>query len=221
MPLRRFQAVRSPALAGALLAGAGGTALAEDFALDLPDVSLVDAATVSAMPEPRIGEVREFVGAVASIPCSRWEIVPSDDPDVLLSQCEHYRIHFRRSEHLNMFRITAGEETAVSFDPAYPAIEFPLEVGRSWRRKYTGDSMIEGVQWRGDVSCEVADFTDVDVAAGRFKAYRIECRDRWKVADVESSVTSTTWYAPAVEGVIKTRNYEDSRWDTELKAYQR
>lgn len=221
MPIRRFHAIRFAALLGILSAAGGATTQAEDFALDLPEVSLVDAATVSGMPDPAVGEVREFVGAVASIKCSRWEIVPSDDPDVLISQCEHYRIHFRRSENLNMFRITAGDEPAVTFEPAYPAVEFPLEVGRRWRKKYTGDSMIEGIQWRGDVSCEVADFADVDVAAGRFKAYRIECRDRWKVADVESSVTSTTWYAPEVEGVVKTRNYEDSRWDTELKAYSR
>jgi hypothetical protein len=221
MPLHRFGGTCLLAVASILASGGRPVAQAADPMLDLPDVSLVDTATVSAMPAPAVGEVREFVGAVASINCSRWEIVPSDDPDVLVSQCEHYRIHFRRSEHLNMFRITAGDEPALTFDPAYPAIEFPLEVGRRWRRKYVGDSMIEGIQWRGDVSCEVADFADVDVAAGRFKAYRIECRDHWKVADVASSVTSTTWYAPEVAGVIKTRNYEDPRLDTELKAYSR
>lgn len=198
----------------------GGAVQATD--LDLPEVSLVEAATVAEMPAPAVGEVREFVGPVASIDCSRWEVVESNVPDALVSQCEHYKIYFKRSEHLNLHKITAAnDELAVEFTPAYPGIEFPLAVGNQWRRRYHGHSVIEDVRWQGDVTCDVADFAQVDVAAGTFKAFRIECRDRWQVGDAESSVTSTTWYAPEVAGVVKSVNYEDSRWNTELKAYSR
>ncbi|MGD9602610.1 MAG: hypothetical protein AB7O21_10780 [Gammaproteobacteria bacterium] len=189
--------------------------------LDLPDVSLVDAATVAEMPDPMVGEVREFVGPVATIPCSRWEIVTADAEEIV-SACEHYRIHFKRSEQLNMYKVVAAKgEIALQFEPAYPAIQFPLKVGAHWREKYTGHSAIEGLSWDGDVECDVADFAEVKVAAGAFKAFRIECRDRWRVGENGSSVTSTTWYAPDIAAVVKTLNYEDPRWNTELAAYSR
>lgn len=195
-------------------------ALAGD--LDLPDISLVAAATEAEMPQPKPGEVHEFVGSVATIPCSRWEVLPSPDPDTVLSACGEYRMYFLRSEQLNLHRVTMAEgKEAVRFEPAYPALQFPLAVGKHWRKAYQGQSALEDISWQGDVSCEVADFARVVVAAGDFEAFRIECRDRWKVADVESSVTSTTWYAPAAGAVVKSVNYEDSRWNTELKSLSR
>ncbi len=195
-----------------------GAARAGD--LDLPEVSLVEASTVAEMPSPEIGEVREFVGSVATIDCSRWEIIESDVEDSLVSQCGDYKFYFKRSENLNMHKVTgANGVVAVEFTPAYPGIQFPLAVGKHWRKPYKGHSAIEDISWEGDVDCEVAEYAQVEVAAGVYKAFRIECRDHWKVGDAESSVTSTTWYAPDAGGVVKTLNYEDSRWNTELKAF--
>ena len=126
------------------------------------------------------------------------------------------------SEQFNLYKITAAKDAlTLEFTPAYPGIQFPLAVGKRWRKSYVGHSVLEDVTWDGDVTCEVADFAQVAVAAGVFKAFRIECRDHWKVGGAESSVTSTTWYAPEIEGVVKSVNYEDARWNTELKAYSR
>jgi hypothetical protein len=212
---------RGARLGGGLLLGiALWTATAKAGDLDLPDVSLVEASTVAEMPSPEIGEVREFVGSVATIDCSRWEIIESDDADSLVSQCGDYKFYFKRSEHLNMHKVTGAKGVvAVEFTPAYPGIQFPLTVGKHWRKPYKGHSAIEDISWAGDVECEVAEYAQVEVAAGVFKAFRIECRDHWKVGDAESSVTSTTWYAPDAGGVVKTLNYEDARWNTELKAF--
>ena len=207
-------------LALSLLFSAVPAALAND--LDLPDISLVAAATEASAPSPKVGDVHEFVGAVATIPCSRWEVVPSDDPAVVVSACEKYRMYFKADDHMNLHHVVMPDGSeAVRFEPAYPALEFPLAVGRQWQREYKGHSTIEDIAWDGDVSCEVADFAPVEVTAGRFDAFRIECKDRWKVADAASSVTSTTWYSPEVGGVVKSVNYEDSRWNTELKAWSR
>ena len=214
--------VRAPRrwLASLTFALFGGTAIAGD--LDLPDISLVAASTEAAAPSPAVGDVHEFVGAVATIPCSRWEVVASDDPAFIVSACDQYRMYFSAADHFNLHHVVMADGSeAVRFDPAYPAIEFPLAVGRQWRKAYKGHSTIEDIAWDGDVSCEVADFAPVEVAAGRFDAFRIECKDRWKVADAASSVTSTTWYSPEVGGVVKSINYEDSRWNTELKAWSR
>lgn len=197
-----------------------GMCAADD--LDLPDVSLVAAATEATMPEPAIGEVHEFVGSVATIPCSRWEVVESPDPDLVHSACGDYRMEFKRGEQMNLHRVTMADgKEVVRFDPAYPALAFPLSVGKQWRKAYAGHSFQEDIAWQGEVSCEVADFAKVSVAAGDLDAFRIECKDRWKVADAESSVTSTTWFAPALGAVVKSVNYEDPRWNTELKRISR
>ncbi|MBM4226955.1 MAG: hypothetical protein FJ164_04300 [Gammaproteobacteria bacterium] len=190
--------------------------------LDLPDVSLVAAATEAGMPEPSPGEVHEFTGSVATIPCSRWEVLESSDPALVESACGDYRMYFKREEQMNLHRVTTADgKELVRFDPAYPSLRFPLAVGKQWRKAYAGHSLLEDIAWQGDVSCEVADFAKVSVAAGDLDAFRIECKDRWKVADAESSVTSTTWYAPALEAVVKSVNYEDPRWNTELKRVSR
>lgn len=190
--------------------------------LDLPDISLVAAATEASMPEPSPGEVHEFTGSVATIPCSRWEVLESSDPGLVESVCGDYRMYFKRDEQMNLHRVTTAEgKELVRFDPAYPALQFPLSVGKQWRKAYAGHSLLEDIAWQGDVSCEVADFAKVSVAAGELDAFRIECKDRWKVADAESSVTSTTWYAPELRAVVKSVNYEDPRWNTELKRVSR
>lgn len=187
--------------------------------LDLPDISLVGSATEAPLPSPEVGDVHEFVGNVAGIPCSRWEVIESSDPAFVQSTCGEYMFHFSRAEHLNLHRVTmAGGKEAVRFEPAYPSLRFPLAVGKKWRIKYQGHSTLEDIAWQGDVSCEVAEFAAVKVAAGDYDAFRVECKDRWKVADAESSVTSTMWYAPSIEAVVKTVNYEDPRMNSELAA---
>ncbi|MGH8597004.1 MAG: hypothetical protein ACREXT_10150 [Gammaproteobacteria bacterium] len=186
----------------------------------LPDISLVESSTVTEIPTPKVGEVREYVGAVASVNCGRWTVIEAGDEDSVIAECPPYKIHFKKSDHLNMHKITgAGDEPVLVFEPSYPGIEFPLSVGQNWHRQYHGYSAIEGLRWEGDLACEVADYAEVKVAAGTFKAYRIECNDNWAAGQMESRVSSTTWYAPAVNGVVKTVTYEDPRWNSELKAY--
>jgi hypothetical protein len=193
---------------------------AQDVAL--PDVSLAELSTAVELPMPKLGETREFIGAVASVNCDHWEVVNLDLNGHMVSQCGQNKIYFKKDDSLNLHKVTAAnDKTTLVFEPSYPGVEFPLQVGKKWRRQYTGYAAVEGLRWDGDIACEVADYTDVVVAAGTFKAYRIECHDDWAVGTMESSVNSTTWYAPDVPGIVKTINYEDPRWNSELKAYSR
>jgi hypothetical protein len=219
--MREFQfvAVNAQRVLLAAMLGTGLPLYAQN--VDLPEVSLLDEAAVASVPEPRVGEVREFIGNVGTMPCTRWEVVESDREGFLMSQCEQYKIYLKRDASFNMQQITANDEVVLEFKPYYPVIEFPLQVGKSWRGEYAGHSVIEDAYWDGKVKCEVADFTDVEVAAGTFKAYRIECQDRWKAAGMESSINTTTWYAPDIAAIVKTITYEDPRWNSELKAYSR
>lgn len=195
---------------------------AQDLDISLPDVSLAESSTITEMPTPQVGEVREFDGAIAAVKCDRWEVIDTDLDGYLVSQCGVNKIFFKKADHLNLHKVTgANDEPTLVFEPSYPGIEFPLKVGNTWRRQYTGYSAIESLRWTGDLACEVADYADVAVAAGTFKAYRIECHDNWAAGQMASSVNTTTWYAPDVPGVVKTKNYEDPRWNSELKAYSR
>ncbi len=215
---RRIEIVLSTALA----AGVVFSSLAAAQDVSLPDISLVEIETVSDIPTPQVGEIREFTGSVASVNCSRWEVIASDSADHLVSQCGSNKIYLKKADHLNLHKVTGvGGENTLVFEPSYPGIEFPLQVGKKWRRPYTGFAAIEGLRWEGDLGCEVADYTEVEVVAGKFKAYRIECHDNWTVGTTGSSVNSTTWYSPEIAGVVKTITYEDPRWNSELKAFSR
>ncbi len=198
------------------LSGAG----AATNELDLPEVSLVDEGTVAEVPTPPVGATRDFVGPVAGVNCSHWEVVASPDKDTLLSACGEYKIHLKRSENLNMQKLTAaGDKTVMEFEPAYPVVAFPLEVGKHWHRQYTGHAAVADATWSGDMTCDVADFGEIKVAAGAFKAFRIECIDAWKMGPATTHYTLTTWYAPSIKSVVKSLNYEDPHMSTELKAY--
>ena len=212
--VRRRAAAWAVTAAGIMLAI--GSPAAE---VTLPDVSLADASVIAEAPTPHLGEVREFIGRIATVDCQRWEVINLDHKGDLVSQCANYKVYMTRAESYNLHEVTgAQDKPAVVFEPAYPVVQFPLSIGKRWRKEYTGYFAIEGLRWDGDVKCEVADFEDTTVAAGTYKAFRIECHDNWKVGPAASSVDSTAWYAPAVGGVIKAINYEDSHWNFELKS---
>ena len=195
------------------------TSVASAQVVELPDISLADESTIAEQPIPKLGTVQEFVGPVATLHCSRWEVVAINQNGYLVSQCEQFKMFLKVDQSLNLHKVTAGKDDALIFEPGYPTIEFPLRVGKRWRKQYQAYSAIEGLRWEGDVKCEVADYGNIEVAAGKFKAFRIECHDNWKVGQAASSINTTHWYAPAAQGIVKTLSYEDPRWNAELKSY--
>ncbi|MSR14394.1 MAG: hypothetical protein EXR86_07490 [Gammaproteobacteria bacterium] len=206
----------------ALCFGATSNGSAQELDISLPDVSLAETSTLTDRPSPKLGEVREFTGAVAGVNCSRWEVVALDSDGQTVSECGTNKLYFKQDDHLNLHKATGPKDANILvFEPSYPGIEFPLKVGNHWHRPYAGYLAIEGLRWEGDLNCEVAEFSEVTVVAGTFKAYRIECHDNWTVGQTGSSLNSTTWYAPEIGGVVKTITYEDSRWNSELKAFSR
>jgi hypothetical protein len=101
----------------------------------------------------------------------------------------------------------------VDYTPAYHAYEFPLAVGKSWRRNYAiaqpGARPVPA-QVRG----QVAGWERIKVLAGEFDALRIERASylddeefwRWGTRAYE-----TDWYAPAVGRFV--RHEERSEFD--------
>lgn len=199
--------------AGAGGAGAGGIAL--------PDVSLSGSAPLADKPTPELGEIREFTGPVGTVDCRRWEITDTNAGGYLVSRCGDYLSYLSAEHDYNIVKITDKDgNPRILFEPFYPGISFPLEVGRRWQGAYTGYTASDGMRWDGHVTCEVQDYEELTVAAGTFQTYRIECRDEWTAGTMASSGNTTSWYAPEVKGIVKTIGHEDSRWNSELKAIE-
>jgi hypothetical protein len=99
-------------------------------AVDLPDISLAEESTIADQPTPKIGTKQEFVGPIATLHCSKWEVTAVHQEGFLVSQCENFKMFLKEDQSLNLHKVVAGKETALVFEPAYPVIEFPLQVGK-------------------------------------------------------------------------------------------
>jgi hypothetical protein len=93
----------------------------------------------------------------------------------------------------------------VNYIPAYPAYEFPLTVGRSWKRDYA-IAQPGGKPVPAQVRGRVAGWERIKVPAGEFDALRIERASylddeefwRWGTRAYE-----TDWYAPALGRFVR------------------
>jgi hypothetical protein len=78
-------------------------------------------------------------------------------------------------------------------------------------------------QWKpsleGDKRCEVKSVERLRVAGVLTDAFRIECREDWKVNFfIQGKAHSTSWYAPGI-GLVK-GVHSDNRWDYVLTNYR-
>lgn len=101
--------------------------------------------------------------------------------------------------------LTPRSLSPVYYTPSYPAYEFPLEVGRHWKRQYA-ITQAGGKPVPAQVYGRVAGWEHIKVPAGEFDALRIErasyLKDeefwRWGTRAYE-----TDWYAPAVGRFVR------------------
>jgi hypothetical protein len=87
-------------------------------------------------------------------------------------------------------------------------LSFPLQVGKRWQ--YKSDWLFKPKSSRGTVSMEVAVLAHeaVEVAAGRFEAFRLEATGELGGSSPSNTfyagqTTTTYWYAPAAKAVVK------------------
>ena len=84
---------------------------------------------------------------------------------------------------------------AMTWDPPI-GWDWPLEVGKSWKRKYSVTIHAQGVTVSGEYTGTVDAFEDVTVPAGTFKAFRVSTSDTLGIND-------TTWWSPELGIVLK------------------
>lgn len=191
-----------------------GSALAA-VALLSPAVALAAAP----QPSPSVGDVLVYKDRFLTVDCQRWEVTALDEDGYRLSQCED-KTAYIDNDTGRVFKIVSDDGyKLVRFKPGLPTLSFPMEVGKTWNDTYEGYTNADGAQWQGDTTCEVEAKETVTVAAGEFEAYRVACTDNWSAPPFSGESNSTTWYAPAVGGVVKSVNKQDAKWNMELEAY--
>ena len=137
----------------------------------------------------------------------KWEVTIKTDGPVIPAEIRTY------SRDLNSLEVVG------SGDPQeYKWLQWPLEVGKT----YSFDIAFGGGQvakWSG----KVAALEDVEVPAGKFKAYRIEFE---RGGSFRSAASDTFWYAPDAKVFVKrvskrannVRSYDTT--ETLLTAYK-
>ena len=92
-----------------------------------------------------------------------------------------------------------------SASPHNGELSFPLFVGKSWTASYFYEDHQRQKSWDILARWKVEAFEDVQVPAGRFKAFRLKSSP-----GQNNSVTATLWYAPELKMIIKRISERDS-----------
>lgn len=167
---------------------------------------------------PALGAVREYAGRLFGVDCAKWTVTRVADDGAAGAECAGHSLSLDASGNPQA-AIGADGRTLVEFKPAAPGLRFPLTVGAHWRQGYTAFTAFNNLVWDGEANCRVEAFEPVQVPAGQFDAFRIECRDQWKVGPKFGYTHVTRWYAPAVATVVRQIHREDpAHWNFELVA---
>jgi len=165
---------------------------------------------------PRPGSVLEYAGHPFGVDCTTWTLTEVAADGTATAECAGHRLTLDANG--NPIAVVAPDgRKLIEFKPAAPGLRFPLAVGARWRQGYTAFTAFNGLVWDGEASCRVEAFEPVQVAAGSFDAFRIECQDKWMVGPKSGFTHLTRWYAPAVATVVRQLHREDpARWNFEL-----
>ena len=167
-------------------------------------------------PTPKVGRVVEYDAQVATVGCKRWEVTDADKDGSIVAQCDD-NIAYSSAENGNLTKIVSkGGSVLLEFKPRLFVLSFPLEVGKKWHGKYSGYSAYNDGHWDADASCEVKPPEMVEVPAGQFDAYRIDCVDHWESVGLSGQSHYSSWYAPKVGMIVKLVAVESPEWDYQV-----
>lgn len=97
------------------------------------------------------------------------------------------------------------------------ALRFPLRVGDLWTYDSETRFKDDGTALRSSVAVQVLGVEPVQVAAGRFDAFRLRAEGSYRAegpaiaAPAEGVFTSDYWYAPAVSAVVRLEQHNAFR----------
>jgi len=92
------------------------------------------------------------------------------------------------------------------YDPAYPALPFPLSAGKTWTTYVKATDPVTGQTQRVRIDGKVMGWERVKVPAGEFDALVVRRLVYAGNADTfrsEEQIAEVDWYAPKVGGIVK------------------
>lgn len=103
------------------------------------------------------------------------------------------------------------------YEPAYAALPFPLEAGKSWRAYVKATDPVTGEAHRVRIDGKVLGWERVKVPAGEFdalKVRRLVYAGNEDTVRGEENITEIDWYAPRLGGIVRHESasgYHDKR----------
>jgi hypothetical protein len=93
------------------------------------------------------------------------------------------------------------------YQPAYPALAFPLAPGKRWNARISATDPADGRRFPVRIDAQVAGWERIKVPAGEFDTLRIERTvffGYWLAGERgQSHILETDWYAPKVNQVVR------------------
>ncbi|WP_428390526.1 hypothetical protein [Lichenicoccus sp.] len=178
-----------------------------------------EPAPVASMPTPAVGDVLVYKNNFVTVACSRWQITATNQNGFIVSRCGDDTAYYKASNGA-LVRITDKRgDDLVSFKPFSPSIQFPLQVGKSWKGTYSGVTTADESAWDSVQSCKVIDWETVQVPAGAMPAFRIDCTDNWTSSGYAGTSSNTSWYSPEAHALVKVLDVGQPKWNMELVSY--
>jgi hypothetical protein len=101
---------------------------------------------------------------------------------------------------LNFVAVAANGRILREAAPSLRSFDFPFYVGKEWRSVFTFQDNMKGLSWTPvEVFWRVKEYDQVEVPAGKFRAFLIESEPsiNWGIRREQ------VWYAPEVQQLIK------------------
>jgi hypothetical protein len=181
--------------------------------------SLADEGTIAQRPAFRAGDSFTYAERFETVACRTWRVAEVDSGgNMLSSRCGGDTAYFAPDGGIT--RITGGDgRDLVTFKPKAAPIPFPLTVGTRWTYHFEVSTASQLAAPDIDETCESMAIEQVPMRGASVPAFRIECSDRWSVAFLSGTNTSTLWYAPDARAVVKAVNADAPEWSLQMTDY--
>ena len=117
---------------------------------------------------------------------------------------------------LGLLAIRSGERLTSKRSAPYQLLPWPLEVGKESKLNFIVERIQEQSSQSVDARIVVANFEEIEVAAGTFETFRIEVYDNYT-----GKLFSEHWYSNKVKWFVKHKTYlANGAREEELLSYK-
>jgi hypothetical protein len=185
----------------------------------LASPSSAEEGLVAQRPSFHPGDSFSYADRFETVACRDWRVQAVDAAGNMMStRCGDYTAYFAPDGGITRIIDGAGKEL-VRFLPEAAPIPFPLSVGTRWNYRFEVHSASQMVSPDIDETCQATGVETAMLNGQPEPAFHIDCTDRWSVAFLSGSNSSTLWYAPGARAVVKAVNASAPEWGLLMTGY--